>query len=124
MWSATASTAIDVNPMAVELCKVSLWMEAMEPGKPLTFLEDKIVHGNSLLGATPRLLASGVPDEAFKTLPGDDHAIVAALKRTNKGERRAAQAGQGTLDLDVTVGGLQAPLAAAGGDRRHARGHL
>ena len=26
---------VDVNPMAVELCKVSLWMEAIEPGKPL-----------------------------------------------------------------------------------------
>src|SRR5205085_12527957 len=23
---------VDVNPMAVELCKVSLWMEAIEPG--------------------------------------------------------------------------------------------
>ena len=30
---------VDINPMAVELCKVSLWMEAIEPGKPLSFLE-------------------------------------------------------------------------------------
>lgn len=29
---------VDLNPMAVELCKVSLWMEAVEPGLPLTFL--------------------------------------------------------------------------------------
>ena len=28
---------IDVNPMAVELCKISLWLEAMEPGRPLSF---------------------------------------------------------------------------------------
>ena len=27
---------VDVNPMAVELCKVSLWMEALEPGRPLS----------------------------------------------------------------------------------------
>ncbi len=52
---------IDVNPMAIELCKVSLWMEAVEPGKPLSFLEHHIVCGNSLLGTTPALLAQGSP---------------------------------------------------------------
>ena len=36
--------------MAVELCKVSLWLEALEPGKPLTFLDAHIKCGNSLLG--------------------------------------------------------------------------
>ena len=29
---------VDINPMAVELCKVSLWMEALEPGKPLSLV--------------------------------------------------------------------------------------
>ena len=48
--------------MAVELCKVSLWMEAIEPGKPLSFLEHHIQCGNSLLGATPALLAKGIPE--------------------------------------------------------------
>ncbi len=28
---------VDLNPMAVELAKVSLWLEALEPGKPLGF---------------------------------------------------------------------------------------
>ncbi len=41
---------VDVNPMAVELCKVALWMETIEPGKPLTFLEYRIQCGDSLLG--------------------------------------------------------------------------
>ena len=41
--------------MAVELCKVSLWMEALEPGKPLSFLDHRIQCGNSLIGATPAL---------------------------------------------------------------------
>ena len=44
---------VDVNPMAVELCKVSLWLEAIEPGKPLSFLDHQIQCGNSLLGTTP-----------------------------------------------------------------------
>ncbi|RLB95798.1 MAG: type II DNA modification enzyme, partial [Deltaproteobacteria bacterium] len=52
---------VDINPMSVELCKVSLWMEAMEPGKPLAFLDHRIKCGNSLLGATPALLKKGIP---------------------------------------------------------------
>src|SRR6266567_4163070 len=63
---------VDLNPMAVELCKVSLWMEAIEPGKPLSFLEQHIQCGNSLLGATPALLAKGIPDSAFEPIEGDD----------------------------------------------------
>ncbi|HMM35416.1 MAG TPA: N-6 DNA methylase, partial [Thermoanaerobaculia bacterium] len=41
---------VDVNPMAVELCKVALWMETLEPGKPLGFLDHRIRCGDSLLG--------------------------------------------------------------------------
>ena len=78
---------VDVNPMAVELCKVSLWMEALEPGKPLSFLEHRIQSGNSLLGATPALLAQGIPDEAFTPIEGDDKEICKAFKRINKDER-------------------------------------
>lgn len=78
---------IDVNPMSVELCKVSLWMEAIEPGKPLSFLDHHIVCGNSLLGATPALIEAGIPDEAFKPLTGDDKATVTQQKKANKAER-------------------------------------
>ncbi len=78
---------VDVNPMAVELCKVSLWMEALEPGKPLSFLDHHIQCGNSLLGTTPELIAGGIPQEAFKVLTGDDKTVVSALKKRNKEER-------------------------------------
>lgn len=93
---------IDINEMAVELCKVSLWMEAMEPGKPLSFLEHRIVCGNSLLGATPRLLADGIPDTAFKPLTGDDKAVVRNLKARNAKERGGQtffSVGPGVADL-------------------------
>ncbi len=79
---------VDVNEMAVELCKVALWMDALEPGRPLSFLDHRIVCGNSLLGTTPALLAQGVPDEAFKPIEGDDRAIVTALLRRNRQERQ------------------------------------
>jgi hypothetical protein len=78
---------VDVNPMAVELCKVSLWMEALEPGRPLSFLDHRIKVGNSLLGATPALLAKGIPDDAFTALEGDDKIFVSALKKANKRAR-------------------------------------
>lgn len=78
---------VDVNPMAVELCKVSLWMEALEPGKPLSFLEHRVQCGNSLLGATPALLAEGIPDEAFTPIEGDDKEICKEFKRINRDER-------------------------------------
>jgi hypothetical protein len=82
---------VDVNPMAVELCKVSLWMEALEPGKPLSFLEQHIQVGNSLLGTTPVLLEKGIPDDAFKPIEGDDKAICAKFKKLNKEERLGFQ---------------------------------
>lgn len=73
--------------MAVELCKVNLWLEALEPGKPLSFLDAHIQCGNSLLGTTPALIAMGLPDEAFVPLEGDDRSVVADLKKRNKKER-------------------------------------
>ena len=61
-----------INPMAVELCKIALWMEALEPGKPLSFLDSHIQCGNALLGTTPALMAKGIPDHAFAHFVGDE----------------------------------------------------
>lgn len=79
--------AVDINDLAVELCKVSLWLEALEPGKPLSFLDHHILHGNSLFGATPAVIADGIPMEAFVALTGDDKTVVSALKKRNREER-------------------------------------
>ena len=78
---------VDINPMAVELCKVNLWMEAIEPGKPLSFLDAHIQPGNSLLGATPTLLADGIPDSAFEPIEGDDKKLCAVFKKRNHLQR-------------------------------------
>ena len=75
---------VDINSMAVELCKVSLWMEAIEPGKPLSFLDAHIQCGNTLLGTTPALLKAGIPDEAFESIEGDDKKICSEFKKLNK----------------------------------------
>ena len=78
---------VDVNPMAVELCKVNLWLEALEPGRPLSFLENRIQNGNALLGTTPTLLKDGIPDAAFEPIEGDDADLCRELKKRNKMER-------------------------------------
>lgn len=79
---------VDINPMAVELCKINLWLEALEPGKPLTFLDHHIRCGNSLLGTTPALMKRGIPDDAFTPLEGDDKKVCSELKKRNKEQRR------------------------------------
>ena len=89
---------VDVNPMAAELAKVSLWLEALEPGKPLSYLDQNIRVGNSLLGVTPALLADGLPDAAFTPIEGDDHKVCSALKKQNAAER------QGQHDLFSPAG--------------------
>jgi hypothetical protein len=78
---------VDLNPMAVELAKVSLWITTAVEDLPLNFLDHHIKCGNSLIGATPDLLEQGVPDEAFEPVTGDDKAIARDLKKRNKEQR-------------------------------------
>lgn len=42
---------VDLNPMAVELAKLSLWIHTVAYGKPLSFLDHHLRCGNSLIGA-------------------------------------------------------------------------
>ncbi|MEU1516875.1 DNA methyltransferase [Streptomyces sp. NPDC005811] len=83
---------VDLNLMAVELAKVSLWIESLEPGKPLSFLDAHVKHGNGLVGATPKLLADGLPDDAFKVIEGDDKTWGTKLRKRNAAERLAWEA--------------------------------
>ena len=82
---------VDLNPMAVELCRTALWIETVEPGRPLSFLDHHLQCGNSLIGATPTLLKGGIPDEAFTPIEGDDKKIVSEFKKRNREEHRHGQ---------------------------------
>jgi len=101
---------VDINPMSAELCRVSLWLEALEPGKPLSFLDHRIRVGNSLLGTTPELVAKGIPDDAFKPIEGDEREACTILKRRNRGER----SGHGDLFSDQDARNLVSLQQAAG----------
>ena len=43
--------AVDLDPLAVELCRLSLWIETMERDLPFGFLDHKVKCGNALIGA-------------------------------------------------------------------------
>lgn len=79
---------VDKNPLAVDLCKVALWIEGHAEGKPLTFLDHRIRCGDSLVGVFDlKVLEEGIPDEAFNPVAGDDKKIARSIKRDNRVER-------------------------------------
>ena len=84
--------AVDYNPDAVELCKLALWLEGHNSGKPLSFLDHKIRNGNSLVGITDLdVLQKGIPDDAFNPVTGDDKEVCKELKKRNAAYRKTKQ---------------------------------
>lgn len=57
---------VDLNPMAVELAKVSLWLDAFTLGAPLSFLDHHLRCGNSLVGATFAQLENATSGRLFR----------------------------------------------------------
>lgn len=109
---------VDLNPMAVELAKVSLWLETLARGKPLDFLDAHLRCGNALIGAplrdqqgqftTRRLLT--VPDEALKVVgkEASDPEKEAARERVKR-NKEEVQRVQQQQAKSKTAGG-QLPL--------------
>lgn len=81
---------VDRNPMAVELTKVALWIETVDPGKPLGFLDANIRCGDSLLGVFDlKVLDKGIPDGAYRPLTGDDKEAAKLAGKVNKQQRES-----------------------------------
>ncbi|WP_426236545.1 Eco57I restriction-modification methylase domain-containing protein [Pararhizobium sp. DWP1-1-3] len=98
---------VDRNPMAVELTKVALWIETVDPGKPLGFLDANIRCGDSLLGVFDlKVLEKGIPDGAYKALTGDDKEAAKLAGKVNKQQRE-------TKNHDLFATADAADLAAA-----------
>jgi hypothetical protein len=96
---------VDLNPLAVELCKVALWLEAHAPSEPLNFLDHHIKCGNAIVGFARREEAErGVPDEAFKSRSDDAKdakEVAALLRKRNKRERLDHVSGQLPLSASL-----------------------
>ena len=94
---------VDRNPMAVELTKVALWIETVDPGLPLGFFDAQIRCGDALLGVFDlKVLEEGIPDAAYKPLTGDDKDIASIYRKINA----AAKSGQGGFDFGTGLNKL------------------
>ena len=78
---------VDLNPLAVDLCKVALWIEGFYRGLPLNFLDHRIKCGNSLVGVLDLECLEGIPDAAFKAVTGDNKQLSSQFRKRNKSER-------------------------------------
>ncbi len=73
--------AVDLNPLAVELGKLSMWLTTLARGKPLSFLDHHIRVGNSLVGATLADIHADLEDDQRR-------------RRAERQQARAAETGQ------------------------------
>ena len=90
---------VDIDPFAVELCKVALWIHCAARDLPLTFLDHRIQHGDSLVGWPLHDIPDEIPVEAYPTA-GRNTKADADTKRICAGARarnREALSGQGDL---------------------------
>jgi hypothetical protein len=90
---------VDRNPLALELARTALWLEAFTPDAPLSFLDHHLACGDALLGVLDlAVLKEGIPQDAYKPLTGDETEVCKALKFLTK-QRDNRQI---PLDLDAT----------------------
>lgn len=110
---------VDKNPLAVELAKVSLWLESFAEGLPLTFLDHRLVCGDSLLGV---MNLSGEGKDSPFTPPYADTPMDAALTAQARDALRGrlGVALEKVRALDATVGVDEADLLA----KQHAKAEL
>lgn len=81
---------VDINPMAIELVRMNLWLEGYQPGKALSFLDAHLRHGNSLLGLfSADALQYPIPADAYKCLPGDNADVCKAANEANRKHTKA-----------------------------------
>jgi hypothetical protein len=110
---------VDLNPTAVQVARLSLWLTTLASDKPLTFLDHRLVAGNSLVGATPndvmrqpgggrprtRRSQPGTLFGAPDLLPALQHAVHARLQIANQPDESAAI----VRAKENTLASLQAP---------------
>ncbi len=75
---------VDLNPMAIELARMALWLESYQEDRPLSFLDEHLRVGNSLLGIFKlEDLQKGIAKDAYKVCEGDDKETCKTLNKAN-----------------------------------------
>ena len=76
---------VDLNPLAIELARMALWLEGYAEGLPLSFLDHHLKVGNSLVGVFNLAdLKKGISKDAYKPCGLDDKEVCAELASLNK----------------------------------------
>ena len=99
---------VDINPLAVEFARVSLWVETLDPELPFSFLDHKIKVGNSLVGCWLDRVED-YPLKAWEREGGDGKR-----RATHSADRRVPQGGE---DRQQAVGRWANQEGDAGGHR-------
>ncbi len=95
---------VDKNPLAVELAKLSLWLESYAEGLPLTFLDHRLLCGDSLTGPF---------FEKLLTLPSKDGGPLDDLFSRGLTERLTEALGRALVhvrDLEASIGKDEADI--------------
>ena len=94
---------VDLQPLTVELCRAALWLEVGDPEVAPSALGRHVRCGNALLGATPALMAAGIPSEAFtrEAPTAAERPVARRLRRRNRRER--GDAAEGAPPDDVAL---------------------
>lgn len=87
---------VDINPMAIELARMGLWLEGFAENEPLSFLDHHLQVGNSLLGVMDlEIVKLGIDNDAYKPQSTEfaefscaTKEVCAALKKQNTAERK------------------------------------
>jgi hypothetical protein len=115
---------VDLNPLSVELARLSIWIHTFVPGLPLTMLEHNLVHGNALVGVGTIDIRHRFEAGAHRAVRGRRRQPAGAgaptLDAPGAPRRRQPQGCRGRAGRDA--GGAARPRADAGVVRRHHRG--
>lgn len=107
---------VDVNPMAVQLARLSLWLATLAVDKPLSFLDHHLVAGDSLVGATPADVARQPPGGRARRrpLPMFDDDGAGALAEAAEVMARIGRQADDSVDVVRAKERLLHDLRAAG----------
>jgi len=103
---------VDINPVAVDLARLSLWIHTFVPGLPLSFLDRNIVRGNSLVGIATLAEAAemfGVgdqplyADELRKLIEPARDALAQVGRLSDADARQVHQARKASLRAEMSL---------------------
>lgn len=92
---------VDVNPLAVELAKLSLWILSMSKEKPLSFLNHNLKTGNSLIGVRLDDIGKypGKGDKKQPSVFSDDRDFKEAVGKAISNYTRITSTDSASLDV-------------------------